>query len=1279
MAQVILSSVGSALGGPLGGAFGRLAGSLVDRAAIDALSPARQVGPRLAGLQLQSTAEGAPMACVFGRMRVTGQIIWAARFKERRIEQSSGGSKGGPRTVSYAYSLSFAVALCEGPIYGVGRVWADGQVMDMTGVTMRLHTGAVDQTPDPLIEAVEATAPAYRGVAYVVFEGLPLGAYGDRPPQLMFEVFRRPRGATPSLEDRLGSVCLIPGAGEFVYATTPVLRRDGLTVSTAENVNNPSGGADIEAALDQLAAQLPNVPSVTLVVAWFGDDLRCGHCSIRPGVEQAEKSTIPFVWRAGGVDRGHAHLLSRHGGGPAYGGTPSDQTVIQAIQSLKSRGYAVTLYPFLLMDIAGGNGLPDPYGGAEQGAYPWRGRITGEPGADKTSAAGAQISSFFGSAAASDFSVAADGVDYHGPDEWSFRRFILANAHLAEAAGGVHSFLIGSEMRGVTTLRSDASTFPAVAALQSLAADCAGVLRAGTQIGYAADWTEYNGHQPADGTGDVLFHLDPLWSDPHVSFVGVDWYAPLADWRDGGEHLDALTGFGGPYDVAYLAANVAGGEGFDWYYASPADRLAQTRTQITDGAYDEPWVFRPKDLASWWSNAHHDRPGGVRNAAPTSWASGLKPIRFTEFGCPAVDKGSNAPNLFVDAKSAESALPPFSNGDRDDLAQRRALEALLAWFADPAHVPVIAGVSMIDPALMAAWCWDARPFPDFPARTGVWADALNWARGHWLNGRMGASEAADLIAAILSRGGISLADLDLSDAHGLIDGYLLERPMKLADALAPLAIACAFDLAERGGRIGTADRDALVPFSLGQGALALPEGKPADLAPSRALKPLPDVLNVRFIDGAGDYKTGAIAVRADGAGGAGAAALDLPILTTSNAAARIGARQLRRLTAERDTATLYVSPHTALVAEPGDVVLVGDDPKPWRVTRSDADEAPRLSLVRLEAPDTEGAVDEAYTTAAPARPWGPPALILLDMPPLEGMEEDARPLVAIAADPWRRFDMSAGPSADALTPRATANDAAVIGQTLNALAPGPLYRFDRANRLQVRIEGGTLSSASEAAVLNGANPLAVLADNGEWEVIQYLSAELIAPGVYVLSGLLRGQSGSGSSAAAGASAGASVVVLDSYLVRATISQSERGLPLTWRAAPSGGAAGGLAMTEVEFTWSALALRPYAPAHLQARRLADGTLRFAWIRRTRIGGDPWTSGEVPLSEANEGYRLDIFADGAVVRSLTVEEPTADYGVGDQATDFPGGMPWPLMVEVRQGSDIYGWGAALRRPV
>ena len=45
---------------------------------------------------------------------------------------------------------------------------------------------------------------------------------------------------------------------------------------------------------------------------------------------------------------------------------------------------------------------------------------------------------------------------YSGPDEWSFRRFILHYAHLCKAAGGVDAFLIGSELRGLTTLRSSA-------------------------------------------------------------------------------------------------------------------------------------------------------------------------------------------------------------------------------------------------------------------------------------------------------------------------------------------------------------------------------------------------------------------------------------------------------------------------------------------------------------------------------------------------------------------------------------------------------------------------------------------------------------------------------------------------------------------------------------------------------------------------------------------------------------------------------------------------------
>jgi hypothetical protein len=66
--------------------------------------------------------------------------------------------------------------------------------------------------------------------------------------------------------------------------------------------------------------------------------------------------------------------ISQSGDAPNYGGTPSDQAVLEGIAALKAAKIGVTLSPFLLMDIPPGNGLPDPYGGAEQAAFPWRGR-----------------------------------------------------------------------------------------------------------------------------------------------------------------------------------------------------------------------------------------------------------------------------------------------------------------------------------------------------------------------------------------------------------------------------------------------------------------------------------------------------------------------------------------------------------------------------------------------------------------------------------------------------------------------------------------------------------------------------------------------------------------------------------------------------------------------------------------------------------------------------------------------------------------------------------------
>jgi len=204
------------------------------------------------------------------------------------------------------------------------------------------------------------------------------------------------------------------------------------------------------------------------------------------------------------------------------------------------------------MDVPSGNGLPDPYGGAEQAAFPWRGRITCYPLSAQTSASAApQLNSFFGTAKGSDFGVEKGTPNYTGADEFSYRRFILHYAKLAQISGGVDRFAIGSEMVGITTLRGENNSYPAVQHLVNLAAEVRTVLPSHTQITYAADWSEYFGHQPQDGSEDVSFHLDPLWSSNAIDAIGIDAYFPLSDWRDGQVHLDAELA-DDTYDLNYL-------------------------------------------------------------------------------------------------------------------------------------------------------------------------------------------------------------------------------------------------------------------------------------------------------------------------------------------------------------------------------------------------------------------------------------------------------------------------------------------------------------------------------------------------------------------------------------------------------------------------------------------------------------------------------------------------------------------------------------------------------
>jgi hypothetical protein len=486
MATLALGAAGAALGGSIGGTIlgvsaatiggmiGSSVGAAVDSWIVSSLAPGQRFeGPRLDTLRVTSSTEGAVIPRLYGRMRIGGNIVWATDFREEtRTTRQGGGKGGGPsvRTTEYLYYASFAVALCEGPITGIGRVWADGKPMDLAGVTWRCYPGDEAQQADPFMAAKmgAATTPAYRGTAYVVFEELPLERFGNRLPQVSFEVFR-PLADPDTAEGLTRAVTMIPASGEFTYATQTIRKQAGSGRTVAENLNAIAETPDMVVALDRLQAMAPKVESVSLVVAWFGDDLRAGHCKVRPGVEVPEKQSSPRSWSVNGVGRSSAYVVSTDAEGrPIYGGTPADFAVVQAIKEMKARGLRVTFYPFILMDVPGGNTLPNPYSDNAseigQPAFPWRGRITCSPAAgfagsiDKTATASAQVAALFGSAQVSSFAVSGESVSWTGASgEWGLRRMILHYAHLCKAAGGVDAFLIGSEMRGLTTIRSGAS------------------------------------------------------------------------------------------------------------------------------------------------------------------------------------------------------------------------------------------------------------------------------------------------------------------------------------------------------------------------------------------------------------------------------------------------------------------------------------------------------------------------------------------------------------------------------------------------------------------------------------------------------------------------------------------------------------------------------------------------------------------------------------------------------------------------------------------------------
>lgn len=171
---------------------------------------AKQPSP-LAGLEIQSSSYGKPLAALIGTRRVAPNVIWYDAFKAIPHTTSDGGTGGGKGSLfnqgsgstteqtTYTYSASFALALCEGPINSVGSVYINKSIMTLADAGFSLFQGTYPQSPWPYLTTnFPDAAFGFKGVAYVAANDYDLGSSANLPSH-SFEVVGPFFGTIPQL------------------------------------------------------------------------------------------------------------------------------------------------------------------------------------------------------------------------------------------------------------------------------------------------------------------------------------------------------------------------------------------------------------------------------------------------------------------------------------------------------------------------------------------------------------------------------------------------------------------------------------------------------------------------------------------------------------------------------------------------------------------------------------------------------------------------------------------------------------------------------------------------------------------------------------------------------------------------------------------------------------------------------------------------------------------------------------------------------------------------
>lgn len=528
--------------------------------------------------------------------------------------------------------------------------------------------------------------------------------------------------------------------------------------------------------------------------------------------------------------------------------------------------------------------------------------------------------------------------------------------------------------------------------------------------------------------------------------------------------------------------------------------------------------------------------------------------------------------------------------------------------------------------------------------------------------------------------GLDLTQVD-TDALSAdtVKGYAINRRMTARSAIEPLRGTYFFDATEsdyvmsfvkRGGDpvLTLVDDDLGATNSLGDATGLVAETRSQEVE-------LPLRIDFQYADENFEYQQGSqYAKRADEAVTTiDQVRMDVAIVFNATEAKNIAEVRLYLPWIERERKAMSTTwQHLAL--DPTDVVQITlDDGTSFEVYVFDIDTSVDGLLEVtgvLQRPETQ--TFRTTTVGQEAEGFDPSEIVVaggsqfyvMDIPLLQDMDESQTPVLHTAAGrtvsigsstlAWlgaridRSFD---GIIFNAWTYHASASEATHGSVELALPSTSAPWVWDRTNTIVVRLAFGTLASATEAQVLDGANAAIV----GK-EIIQFASATLNADGTYTLSTLLRARRGTDLYARINNGVAHSIherfVLLTTAAIQLRAHQTDNlNRAQDFRAVTTGSPG----ITTRTLTPVGQSKYPYAPYLVEATRDGSGDLTITWARRTRLGGAiDWITGPAnpPLSEAFEQYNVSILdANGLEVRNIEVDDAeTVVYTAAQSDTDF-----------------------------